>query len=98
MTNGEKLILKAYLELPTRKLLNHQFELSEDFLAGYVSRFLKGESFKKQFQAFSKEESEIINTLINKHYNEDDGKDLLTAYLLSKTVCNILNKYQEKWI
>ena len=36
----EKEILKAYLNLPARKLLNHQFELEEDYLAGKVSRFL----------------------------------------------------------
>lgn len=33
--------LKAYLDLPTRKLLNHEFEQKEDFLAGHVFRIYK---------------------------------------------------------
>lgn len=37
----EKQILKAYLNMPYRKLLRYQFEMEEDYLAGYVSRFLK---------------------------------------------------------
>ncbi len=87
--------LKSYLELPTRKLLNHRFEMEEDYLAGYVSRFIKGERFDKEFTAFSKEELEIINPIISKNISNDDGKDLLTAFLLTKLVCNIMNKYKK---
>lgn len=95
-TNNEELLLKAYLELPPRQLLNHKFELEEDYLAGYVSRFLKGERFDKEFTAFSKEENEVINSLITKNYDSVDGKDLLTAFLTTKAICNIMNKYKTK--
>ena len=52
LTKSEILILKAYLNLPSRKLLNHQYELEEDFLAGYVDRFLQGERFNKLIVAY----------------------------------------------
>ncbi|NLD25846.1 MAG: hypothetical protein GX661_00640 [Acholeplasmataceae bacterium] len=48
--------LKAYLALPARKLLDHRFEMEEDYLAGHVHSFLKGERFDKEFTAFSKQE------------------------------------------
>lgn len=86
--------LKAYLELPVRKLLNHQFEMEEDYLAAHVSAFIKGERFDKEFTAYSIEELDIINPIISKNINTDDGKDLLTAFLLTKVVCNIMNKYK----
>lgn len=88
--------LKAYLELPVRKLLNHQFEAEEDYIAGHVSRFLKGERFNIEFTAFSKDEIGIIDSIISKNIENDDGKDLLTAVLLTKAVCNIMNKYRSK--
>lgn len=91
----EEYALKAYLELPVRKLLNHQFELEEDYLAGYVSRFLQGERFDITFKAYSEEELNIINPLISKNIDCKDGKDLLTSFLLTKTACNILNKYKK---
>ena len=93
---SEILILQAYLNLPVRRLLNHAFELDEDFLAGKISCFLKGERFKESFIAFTDAESSMIEALIEKNFENKDGKDLLTAFLLTKTVCNILNKYQEK--
>ena len=37
----EKDLLKSYLKLPVRKLLNHEFEIEEAQLAGYVQRFFK---------------------------------------------------------
>ena len=49
----EKQILEAYLNLPSTKLLKHQFEIEEDYLAGYVSRFLHGERFDEDFVPFS---------------------------------------------
>lgn len=87
--------LKAYITLPARKLLNHQFELEEDYLAGHVHGFLKGERYDKDFTAFSKEELAIINPLISQNIDTEDGKDLLTAFLLTKVVCNIMNKYKK---
>lgn len=87
--------LKAYIALPARKLLNHQFELEEDYLAGHVHAFLKGERYDKDFTAFSKEELAIINPLISQNIDTEDGKDLLTAFLLTKVVCNIMNKYKK---
>jgi hypothetical protein len=91
---SEVSVLKAFLELPTRKLLNHKFEMEEDCLTGYVQRFLKGERFDIEFKAFSEEELNAINPLISKHIQTDDGKDLLTAFLLTKIACNIMNKYK----
>lgn len=91
----ELLTLKAYLELPARKLLDHQFELEEDFIAEHVMGFIKGERYDKDIIAFSKEENDIINSLITKNFGNADGKDLLTAFLLTKTVCNIMNKYKK---
>ena len=91
----EKQILEAYLNLPSRKLLSHQFELEEDYLAGYVLRFLRGQRFEEEFIPFSEYELEIINPLIELNMNNNDGKDLITAVLLTKTVCNIMNKYKK---
>lgn len=91
----EELTLKAYLSLPPRKLLDHQFEAEEDYLAAHVMSFLKGERYDKTFIAFSKYELDIINPIISKNINTDDGKDLLTAFLLTKLVCNIMNKYKK---
>lgn len=91
----ELLALKAYLELPARKLLDHQFELEEDFIAEHVMGFIDGIRYDKDIVAFSKEENEVINSLITKNFDNADGKDLLTAFLLSKAVCNIMNKYKK---
>lgn len=91
----EKQILEAYLNLPSRKLLKHQFEMEEDYLAGHVSRFLHRERFKEEFVPFTDYELEIINPLIESNKNNDDGKELLTAVLLTKAVCNIMNKYKK---
>lgn len=88
-------ILKTYLELPTRKLLNHQFEPEEDNIAEHVMGFIRGERFDKEFTDFSKEELETINPIISKNISNDDGKDLFTAFLLTKLVCNIMNKYKK---
>lgn len=95
ISKTEILTLKAYLELPARKLLDHQFEAEEDFIAEHVYGFLKGERYDKDFIAFSKYELDIINPIISKNIKTDDGKDLLTAFLLTKLVCNIMNKYKK---
>lgn len=94
ISKSEKLVLQAYLNLPVRTLLNHQFELDEDYLAGFISRFLKGERFKQSFVAFTNEQLDVINSLISSNIEKEEGKDLLTAVLLTKAVCNILNKYR----
>lgn len=94
ITRSEKLILEAFLSLKDVKLLNHEFEYENDYLAGYVSRFLNGERFDFEFSAFSKEEKIKINNLITMNINSLEGKELLTYYLLVKLVCNILNKYK----
>lgn len=91
----EKEILKAYLNLPSRKLLKHRFEAEEDYIAGHVSRFLKGERFEEELIPFRNDESEIINLVIEKNKETKDGKDLITAILLTKAVCNIINKYKK---
>lgn len=95
MKKYEKQVLEAYLNLPTRKLLKHQFELEEDFLAGYVSRFLSGEKFENEFVPYSNYELEIIIPLIENNLENDDGKDLLISKLLTELVCNIMNKYRK---
>lgn len=69
--------------------------MEEDYLAGHVSRFLHGERFKEEFVPFTDYELEIINPLIESNKNNDDGKELLTAVLLTKAVCNIMNKYKK---
>ncbi len=91
----EKQILEAYLSLPSRKLLKHKFEMEEDYLAGHVSRFLHGERFEEEFVPFSNYELEVINPLIESNKDNDDGKELITAVLLTKAVCNIMNKYKK---
>ena len=75
-------------------MLNHNFELEEDYLAGYVTRFLHGERFKEEFVPFLDYELEVINLLIESNKDNDAGKDLITAVLLTKAVCNIMNKYK----
>ena len=91
----EKQILEAYLNLPSRKLLKHKFEMEEDYLAWHVSRFLHGERFEEEFVPFSNYELEVINPLIESNKDNDDGKELITAVLLTKAVCNIMNKYKK---
>lgn len=96
MKKYEKQVLEAYLNLPARKLLKHQFELEEDYLAGYVTRFLSGQRFENEFIPYSDYELEVINPLIEKNLENDDGRDLLTSKLLTELVCNILNKYKKR--
>ena len=48
----EKQILEAYLNIPPCKLLNHNFELEEDYLAGYVTRFIHENRFKEELFLF----------------------------------------------
>ena len=91
----EKQILEAYLNLPSTKLLKHQFEIEEDYLAGYVSRFLHGERFDEDFVPFSDYELKVINPLIESNKDNYDGKELMTVVLLTKIVCNIMNKYKK---
>ena len=40
-------------------------------------------------------ELEVINPLIESNKDNDDGKELITAVLLTKAVCNIMNKYKK---
>ncbi len=91
----EKLVLEAYLILPPRKLLKHEFELEEDYLAGYVSRFLRGERFDNEFIPFSDYELQAIEPIIKANKETVDGQELITAVLLTKAVCNIMNKYKK---
>ena len=80
----EKQILEAYLNLPSRKLLKHKFEMGEDYLAGHVSRFLHGERFEEEFVPFSNYELEVINPLIESNKDNDDGKELITKAVLQQ--------------
>ena len=48
----EKQILETYLNIPPCKLLNHNFELEEDYLAGYVTRFIHENRFKEELFLF----------------------------------------------
>lgn len=95
MKKYEKQVLQAYLNLPTRKLLKHQFELEEDYLAGCVSRFLSGERFENEVIPYSDYELEIIMPLIENNLDNNDGKELLISKLLTELVCNIMNKYKK---
>lgn len=94
MDKFERSIMKAYLRMPSPKLLQHSMEAETDYLAGYVSAALKEKYFDTTFDIFSKEQKDSINRLITAHYDTNEGKDLLTYYLLVKAVCNILNKYR----
>ncbi|MBO5224642.1 MAG: hypothetical protein J6C23_09050 [Clostridia bacterium] len=91
----EKQILEAYLGLPYRKLLMHQFEMEEDYIAGHVSRFLHGERFEEEFVPFSDYELSVINPLIEANKDNVEGKELITAVLITEAVCNIMNKYKK---
>ena len=91
----EKQILEAYLNIPPRKLLKHKFELEEDYLAGYVTRFLHGERFNKEFIPFSEYELEVLPPLLESNLNNSDGQDLQIAVLLTNAVCVIMNKYKK---
>ena len=90
----ELMLLKAYLELPARKLLNHKFELEEDYIAEHVAGFIDGERFEENIDIFLEDDKKAINNIISQDINNADGKDLLTAVLLTKIVCNIMNKYK----
>ena len=89
------MLLKAYLELPARKLLNHKFELEEDYIAEHVAGFIDGERFEEDINIFLEDDKKAINNIISQNINNADGKDLLTAVLLTKIVCNIMNKYKK---
>ena len=91
----ELMLLKAYLELPARKLLNHKFELEEDYIAEHVAGFIDGERFEEDINIFLEDDKKAINNIIFQNINNADGKDLLTAVLLTKIVCNIMNKYKK---
>lgn len=91
----ELMLLKAYLELPARKLLNHKFELEEDYIAEHVAGFIDGERFEEDINIFLEDDKKAINNIISQNINNTDGKDLLTAVLLTKIVCNIMNKYKK---
>jgi hypothetical protein len=95
ISKSELLVLKAYLELPVRKLLDHKFELEEDYIYEHVAGFIEGERYDKDIIAFSKQELETINPIISQNINNNEGKDLLTAFLLTKLACNIMNKYKK---
>ncbi len=95
MEKYEQKILKEFISMPYPEILNHQFEITNDYLSGYVSRFLLGERFDFEFNSFTKEEANYINSLITKNINNTNGKDLLTFFLMVKLVCNILNKYKQ---
>ena len=60
-----------------------------------IPRFLHGERFKEDFVPFLDYELEVINPLIESNKDNDDGKELITAVLLTKAVCNIMNKYKK---
>lgn len=91
----EKQILEAYLNIPPCKLLNHNFELEEDYLAGYVTRLIHENRFKEEFVPFLDYELEVINLLTESNKDNDAGKELMTSVLLTKAICNIMNKYKK---
>ena len=84
------------MNLPSSKLLRHQFELEEDYLAGYVSRFLLGQRFKDEFVPFEDYQLEIIVPLIEDNLDNDNGKELLIEKLLTELVCCIMNRHRRK--
>ena len=55
------MLLKAYLELPARKLLNHKFELEEDYIAEHVAGFIDGERFEENIDIFLEDDKKAIN-------------------------------------
>jgi len=89
----ESKILESFMFLPSSKLLKHRFELDTDYLAGHVSRFLKGERFNYEINIFSTEEVQHINSLINDNTSTADGKNLDVISNVINLVCKILNKY-----
>ena len=91
----ELMLLKAYLELPARKLLNHKFELEEDYIAEHVAGFIDRVRIEEDINIFLEDDKKAINNIISQNINNADGKDLLTAVLLTKIVCNIMNKYKK---
>ena len=93
----EKMILEAYLYLQPCKLLKHQFELEKTCLAGYVTRFLHGERFRTKFVPYDEYELEVIEPLIANNSQTIDGQELITEFLLTKAVCNIMNKHMRKY-
>ena len=59
----ELMLLKAYLELPARKLLNHKFELEEDYIAEHVAGFIEGERFEEDINIFLEDDLKTINNI-----------------------------------
>ena len=51
--------------------------------------------FKEEFVPFLDYELEAINPLIEANKDNVDGKDLTTVVLLTKVVCNLMNKYKK---
>ena len=95
LSKSDKLILEAYLNLPCRKLLNHQFEQEEDYLAGYITRFLQGERFSEPINPFDANDYNVMSLIASQNLHNSDGLDLLTAILITQASCNILNKYKK---
>ncbi len=50
-----------------------------------------------EFEAYSREGFEEIDSIITANIDNQDGKDLLTAVLITKSVCNIMNKYKRQF-
>lgn len=94
ITETERHILKAYLSLSNRNLLNHRYESEEDYLAGYVDRFLRGERFSENIEPFTENDYKEMYLVALQNLCSTDGKDLLTALYITKAVCNILSKYR----
>jgi hypothetical protein len=55
ISKSELLVLNAYLELSVIKLLNHKFELEEDYIHEHIAGFFKGERYDEDIIAFSKQ-------------------------------------------
>ena len=94
INKDEFYILQAFLHLPSNPLLDHKLELEEGYLAGFVERFLKGERFDRSFNAFTDEELETIDLLIEKNKNNSHGVELEKIRDITQITCNILNKYK----
>lgn len=93
MEKYKKKILKAYLTMPPMNSLNHEYEIQESILAGYVTRYLAGERFKEEIKIYTNEIFENMYKKIDKCQNEKQKNELILQIFLIKIVTKIINEY-----
>ena len=92
ISKADKLFMKSYLKQKYPSY-THTFDIIFDYYIGLCSQFLgKRKNLGHQVLEIEKEDIQKIDKYI-KDNNNEDGKDMLIFYLMTKTAILILHKY-----